>query len=310
MDRSIYVVASEQALHFRMLFALLAQLEMPWAAQCHHLSYGLVTLPHGMGKLKSREGRAVDADDLLDELASVARRKASEGGYVDVSAVDLDALADAIGQGALKMYLLQVGAEKNIQFDPDATIDFEGDTGPAVQYSHARICSIARKGIAEGKLSVDDLLLADLPDPFADLGTGAPVAAAPPADPGPPRRAGAAQTASEEDRTAAAVRRAVGLVPQRVDATLLAAPEEKALVLELARLPGVLRLAASQLSPAPVAGFLLDLTKAYARFYHNCPVLRAESQELMRARVHLSLTTAATIRRGLSLLGIAAPDAM
>ncbi|MBD3235078.1 MAG: arginine--tRNA ligase [Candidatus Eisenbacteria bacterium] len=303
MDRSIYVVASEQVLHFKMLFALLTQLEMPWAAQCHHLSYGLVTLPHGMGKLKSREGRAVDADDLLDELAAVARRKALAGGYVDPSAVELDALADAIGQGALKMYLLQVGAEKNIQFDPDATIDFEGDTGPAVQYSHARICSIVRKGIAAGQLATEDLLLAPLPDPFAGLGTGAPL----PEKGSMPDRG---QLADDSPRGPAAVRIAVGLRGGVDAAEQLGAPEEKALCIELARFPSVLRLAAGQLSPAPIAGYLLDLTKAYARFYHNCPVLRAETEERMRARVHLCLTTAATLRRGLALLGIAAPDAM
>lgn len=311
MDRSIYVVASEQVLHFQMLLALLAQLEMPGAAHCYHLSYGLVTLPHGMGKLKSREGRAVDADDLLDELAAVARRKAAEGGYVDASMVDLDTLGDVIGQAALKMYLLQVGAEKNIQFDPDATIDFEGDTGPAVQYSHARICSIVRKGLADGKLSPDELMLADLPDPFEGLGTEAPVQGGSSASETSQSEGPASRAAPSAERAAAlAVRRAVGLAAGQVDATLLMAPAEKALCLELARFPGVLRMAAAQLSPAPIAGFLLDLTKAYARFYHGCPVLKAATDELMRARMHLSLVTAATLRRGLSLLGIAAPDAM
>jgi len=294
MDRSVYVVASEQNLHFQLLFALLRRLGMPWANGCHHLSYGLITLPHGMGKLKSREGKAVDADDLLDELAALARRKAQDGGYATDLDIDLEALADAIGQGALKLYLLQVGAEKNIQFDPDATLDFEGDTGPAVQYSHARICSIVRKALAEGRVTPADLRSVEIPDPFAALGTGSPVPAA--------RRAARPATAP--------VRDAAGLQPERVEAHRLEQPEEKALALELARFPSVLRQAAEQLSPSPVAGYLLDLTKAYARFYHACPVLRAETDGLMRARLHLCLTVAATLRRGLDLLGIQAPVAM
>jgi arginyl-tRNA synthetase len=294
MDRSVYVVGSEQDLHFRILFALLRRLGVPWAEGCRHLSYGLVTLPHGMGKLKSREGKAVDADDLLDELAALARRKAQEGGYVTEADVDLAALADAIGQGALKLYLLQVGAEKNIVFDPDATLDFEGDTGPAVQYSHARICSIARKALAEGRIAPEDLRAVEVPDPFAGLGTGSPVQA--------PRTAAVGRGSR--------IREAAGLQPGRADARLLVGPEEHALALELARFPTVLRQAAEAYSPSPLAGYLLELTKAYARFYHACPVLRATSDDLMRARLHLCLAVAATLRRGLDLLGIHAPEAM
>ncbi len=304
MDRAIFVVASEQTHHFRLLFRLLAQLGFPWAPQCHHLAYGMVELPHGMGKLKSREGRAVDADDLLDELAALARRKVVDGGFAPETDLDLDALADAIGQGALKMYLLQVGAEKNIVFDPDSTIEFEGDTGPAVQYSHARICSILRKALAAGRIGLDDLRTVEVPDPFDRLGTGAPVKAA------QRPRGGLSSPGAASADLAATVRSAVGLRSTSVDAAALTSPEEKALALELACFPSALRQAADQLSPSPVAGFLLNLTKTYARFYHNCPVLRAESETLMRARIHLSLAVGATLRRGLNLLGITAPDAM
>lgn len=301
MDRSIYVVGSEQILHFKLLFSILRKLGLPWADGCLHLSYGLVTLPHGMGKLKSREGRRADADDLLDELAAIARQKALDGGYVSEEQVDLDALADAIGQGALKMYLLQVGAEKNITFDPDATLDFEGDTGPAVQYSHARICSIVRKALAQGKITQEDLLQAELPNPFAELGTGSPVKA-------PGDAVGTLHRTGPPEYVAAA--RAVGLRATAVDPALLVHPEEKRLGLELVFFEHTLRQAAEQLSPSPLAGYLLELTKTYARFYHNCPVLKAETEELCRARLHLSLAVAATLRRGLSLLGIQAPDAM
>jgi len=309
MDRLVYVVASEQNLHFQLLFMLLRKLGYPWAAACHHLNYGMVNLPHGMGKLKSREGRKVDADTMLDELADQARRKAEAAGYASSAEVDLDLLADAIGQGALKLYLLAVSAEKDITFDPDKTLNFEGDTGPAVQYSHARIRSITRKALAEGKIMPADLVTGEIPQPFAHLGTASPVPA-PAAAPWrrwPWRRPADASGRAPEVATAS---RATGLAADRVRPELLSGPEEKRLALELALLPGVLRQAAAQLSPAPVANYLLELTKTYARFYHNCPVLRAESEELMRARLHLSLATAATLRRGLALLGIEAPDAM
>jgi arginyl-tRNA synthetase len=299
MDRSIYVVGSEQLLHFKLLFMLLGKLGFQWADGCLHLSYGLVTLPKGMGKLKSREGRAVDADTLLDELAAIAKRKAADGGFAKDASLDLDRLADQIGQGALKMYLLQVSAEKNIQFDPDATLDFEGDTGPAVQYSHARICSIVRKAVVEKRISLDELISAEIPDPFANLGTGAPDAAiATPA------------TGAKKDALWNTVAQAVGLrlAPDSLDC--LTMEEEKRLALELAMFPNALRNAVNQVSPSPIAGYLLDLTKSYARFYHGCPVLRAETPELMRARLHLSLAVAALLRRGLALLGIQAPDAM
>jgi len=302
MNRSIYIVASEQLLHFKLLFALLNKLGFEWASGCRHLSYGLVTLPHGLGKLKSREGRAVDADTLLDELTDIAKRKAKEGGFVTDESIDLNRLADQIGQGALKLYLLQVGAEKNIMFDPDATLDFEGDTGPAVQYSHARICSIARKALSEKIITEEQLVQADLDLPFDDLGTGSPV---------PSPQAATAKAAPVEKPAAwTAVSRAIGLVPDSVDLTELVTEEEKRLCLELAFFPAALGAAVEQLSPSPIAGYLLNLTKAYARFYHCCPVLRADSESLVLARLHVSLTVAATLRRGLSLLGIDAPDAM
>ncbi len=309
MDRMIYVVASEQNLHFQLLFTLLRKLGHRWADACHHLNYGMVNLPHGAGKLKSREGRKVDADTMLDELAAIARRKAEEGGYASSAEVDVDLLADAIGQGALKLYLLAVSAEKDITFDPDKTLDFEGDTGPAVQYSHARIRSIARKALAEGRITVADLVTGEIPRPFAHLGTASPVPAPALA---PWRRWPWRRAADTTGRApeAAAASQATGLAPERVRPELLSAPEEKRLALELAYLPAVLRQAAAQLSPSPLANYLLDLTKTYARFYHNCPVLRAESEELMRGRLHLSLATAAALRRGLALLGIDAPDAM
>ncbi len=302
MDRSLYVVGSEQVAHFRNLFAILEALGHPWARNCIHASYGLVTLPRGMGRLKSREGTAVDADDLLDELHSLALVKIGEGGYCE-NPEDRRRTAEQIGQGALKMYLLQVSAEKNIQFDPNETISFTGDTGPAVQYSHARICGILRKGLAEGRLKEADLLYQPGPPPSeSDTPAKLPASGRPEgSDPG---------SGSDPDAISPQSTGGPFLRPDLVDAALLSAPEEREVLRQLGDFPDAIALAARQLSPAPVAAALLDLTKAYARMYHERPVLKAETRELMAARMQLSLAVAQVLRNGLRLLTIEAPERM
>ena len=141
-DRLIYVVASEQRHHFHVLFAVLELLGFPWAANLHHLAYGMVNLPEG--KMKSREGTVVDADDLLDELEKLAldEIKAKER-EDDVG--DLSRTAQEIALGALNYWLLQVTAVKDMTFDPKESISFNGNTGPYLQYTGARISSMLRK---------------------------------------------------------------------------------------------------------------------------------------------------------------------
>ena len=260
MDRSIYVVGSEQQQHFKNLFAMLELLEFPWAGGCYHASYGMVTLPHGMGRLKSREGTKVDADDLLDTLHDLALAKIEEGGYAESTDAARET-AETIGQGALKMYVLQVSPDKNIQFDPNETISFTGDTGPAVQYSHARIQGILRKGLEQGKVTADQL-------EGGFLGHGL------------------------------------------VDASLLVEAEEQEVLKKLADFGTMIRTSAENLTVAPVANYLLDLTKLYARMYHEHEVLTASSPELMRARVQLALAVAQVVRNGLGILTIDAPERM
>jgi arginyl-tRNA synthetase len=141
-DRHIYVVASEQKYHFQVLIIVLKLLGYEWAENLYHLAYGMVHLPEG--KMKSREGTVVDADDLMDTLKSLAaseiRDKGREGELTDV-----DSTAEAIALGALNYYLLQPSPVKDITFDPSASISFTGNTGPYLQYTGARICSILRK---------------------------------------------------------------------------------------------------------------------------------------------------------------------
>jgi arginyl-tRNA synthetase len=158
-DRLVYVVASEQRYHFTVLFHVLERLGFEWAKNLFHLAYGMVNLPEG--KMKSREGTVVDADDLIDQLAELAKveiREKEREGEVE----DIDATAEAIALGALHYYLLSVNPMKDIVFDPAKSLSFNGNTGPYLQYTGARIRSIVRKAesTVPGAADVDASALA------------------------------------------------------------------------------------------------------------------------------------------------------
>jgi arginyl-tRNA synthetase len=141
---SIYVVGDEQNYHFKVLKLIAEKLKLPGAEGIYHLSYGMVELPSG--RMKSREGTVVDADDLIDEMVSIAGKHTEELGKVkDFTEIELKELYDTIGLGALKFFLLRVDPKKRMVFKPEESIDFHGFTGPFVQYTHARIKSILRK---------------------------------------------------------------------------------------------------------------------------------------------------------------------
>ena len=149
LDSHIYVVGDEQNYHFQVLKLVLAKLGFPWADQIYHLSYGMVELPEG--KMKSREGTVVDADDLIAQMKNEARSVSEESGKLaDVPAEERDRLYSMIGLGALKYFILKVDPKKTMLFDPRESIDFNGNTGPFIQYTHARICSILRKAAEQG----------------------------------------------------------------------------------------------------------------------------------------------------------------
>lgn len=140
----VYTVGNEQDYHFKVLFLILKKLGFDWAKNLYHLSYGMVDLPSG--KMKSREGTVVDADDLIQEMADTAEEISKELGKLDdYSEEDKKALYKTIGLGALKYYILKVDPKKRILFDPKESIDFQGNTGPFIQYTYARIQSILRK---------------------------------------------------------------------------------------------------------------------------------------------------------------------
>lgn len=245
-DRQIWVVGDEQIFHFKVLFAILQKLGFAWAKDCHHMAYGMVNLPSG--KMKSREGTVVDADDLFDEMEKLAREACAERAKGE-EIPNLGERAKVIGMGALKFMLLKVNPKTTMMFDPNASIQFEGDTGPYVQYAYARISSMLRKA-------------------------GADALAAP------------------------------------ADWSVLGADEEKSLALVLAGYGNALRGAADDLDPSGLANYLLDVAKAFSRFYQACPVLAAPTPELRRARLELSFRARDVLQAGLAALTIGTLESM
>ena len=149
LDEHIYVVGNEQNYHFQVLKLILGKLGFNWADSIYHLSYGMVELPEG--KMKSREGTVVDADDLLASMYDTAKETSMELGKIDnLSEEEQDALFRMISLGALKYFILKVDPKKTMLFDPKESIDFNGNTGPFIQYTHARIKSILRKADEQG----------------------------------------------------------------------------------------------------------------------------------------------------------------
>jgi arginyl-tRNA synthetase len=143
-EKSIWVVGNEQDYHFKVLFAIMKKLGRAYADGCFHLSYGMVDLPSG--KMKSREGTVVDADELVDEMIATAKAMSAEKGKIeDLESAESAALFRILALGALKYYLLKVEPKKRMLFNPEESIDFQGNTGPFIQYTHARIKSILRK---------------------------------------------------------------------------------------------------------------------------------------------------------------------
>lgn len=246
LDRSIYVIADEQNYHMQVLKLILQKLGEPCAEGIYHLSYGMVELPSG--RMKSREGTVVDADDMISEMSDLAKIQTENAGKtIDYSDQDKQALYDLIGLGALKFYLLRVEPKKKMVFDPKESIDLHGFTATFVQYAHARICSILRK----------------VGQPEAEL---------------------------------------------KLTAALL--PLEKALLLQIEQYPATVALAARELNPSVICNYIFALAQLFNSFFDKHSVIRAESPEKQQLRLYLAAMTAKTIRSGLNLLGIEAPEKM
>ncbi len=176
----VYTVGNEQDYHFKVLFLILKKLGFKWAENCFHLSYGMVDLP--TGKMKSREGTVVDADDLIADVVLKAKEMTQERGHIEgMSEEEKEALYHMIGLGGLKYYLLKVDPKKRMMFNPEESVDLNGNTGPFIQYAHARIASLLRKADGIGTINTDLSLeeaernlikhLADYPDTVKQAGT-------------------------------------------------------------------------------------------------------------------------------------------
>jgi arginyl-tRNA synthetase len=156
INKMIYVVGNEQNYHFQVLSILLDKLGFEWGKDLVHFSYGMVELPNG--KMKSREGTVVDADDLMDEMIYTAKETSKELGKLDgLTEEEANNIARIVGLGALKYFILKVDARKNMTFNPEESIDFNGNTGPFIQYTYARIQSVLRKA-AESGVVIPDVL--------------------------------------------------------------------------------------------------------------------------------------------------------
>lgn len=159
IDKMIYVVGNEQNYHFQVLSILLDRLGFEWGKELVHFSYGMVELPNG--KMKSREGTVVDADDLMQLMVNDARRTSDGlGKFADMTEEERNEIARIVGMGALKYFILKVDARKNMLFNPEESIDFNGNTGPFIQYTYARIRSIMRKA---ADIAIPDTLSGDMP---------------------------------------------------------------------------------------------------------------------------------------------------
>ncbi|MBL7222859.1 MAG: arginine--tRNA ligase [Candidatus Brocadiae bacterium] len=269
-EAMFYVVGSEQIYHFKVLFLVLQRFGYAWAEQCRHISYGMVHLPEG--KMKSREGKVVDADDLMTEVEAISGQAIREK-HPDISADELAARQHEIALGAIKFFLLNVNLEKDITFDPAASVSFEGDTGPYIQYAHTRICGILRKaGPAAGTIASQTRRqpLSPLPRCNANPPHAVPVA----------------------------------------DFAQLGSDDEVALGRLLMEFPKVVAEAARTRNPARIAGHVLDVARSFTTFYHGHPVIQAASPGLGAARLALCRATAAVLKQGLALLGIEAPEQM
>ena len=245
-DRLVYVVGSEQQYHFKVLFTILEKLGFPWAKNLFHLSYGMVNLPEG--KMKSREGTVVDADDLIDDLRDLAVEEIREKEREEAVGNPRE-IAEKIALGALHYFLLSVSPSKDILFDPKESLSFNGNTGPYLQYMGARISSMLKK---------------------ADDRPGKP-------DSSP----------AEPDNAA--------------NYALLCSDTEWEVLKILADYDETVASAASTMDPSLLGTYLYNLSKAFSRFYHDCPILQADTPELSAARLALSKAVLAVLKDAFNL---------
>ena len=242
-NQMIYVVGNEQEYHFKVLFYVLKQLGFEWADDLYHLSYGMVNLPEG--KMKSREGTVVDADDLINSLQDEALKKIEENGR-EKEVGDAAVAAENIAVGALHYFLLQVSPKKDMLFNPKESLSFTGNTGPYLQYMGARISSILRK----------------------------------------------AETAEGKEK----------LKNGKLNASLLTNESEWELLKTLEDFPEQVARSALRKDPSVLTAYLYELSKAFSRFYRDCPILSGENADLSYTRMELARATKIVLQNAMNLV--------
>jgi len=270
IDKMIYVVGNEQNYHFQVLSILLDRLGFKWGKELVHFSYGMVELPNG--KMKSREGTVVDADDLMELMVSDARRVADEAGKnADMTEEEKQEIARIVGMGALKYFILKVDARKNMLFNPEESIDFNGNTGPFIQYTHARIRSIIRK----------------YDHSRGDEGT----------EVRGDENSNLAPSASSE---------AIPLTP----APPTLSDKEIELIQKLSEYGAAVEQAGKDYSPSGIANYCYELTKVFNQFYHDYSILNEPDEQKKQTRLVIARNVAKILKNGMALLGIEVPERM
>lgn len=245
LTQLIYTVGNEQDYHFKVLFKALDKLGYAWAKECYHLSYGMVELPNG--KMKSREGTVVDADDLIAEMYETAFLKCRDSEKLKhLTETEIKSLSKMVGMAALKYFILKVDPKKKMLFDPNESVDFDGNTGPFIQYAYARTQSVQEKASLD--LSADKLVTLH--------------------------------------------------------------PAERELLTTLYDFEGVIEESAKLYNPAIVGNYLYEVSKVFNRFWHDCPILKEEDEDLKVFRLQLTRLCGFTIANGMKLLGIEVPNRM
>ncbi|MCX6248902.1 MAG: arginine--tRNA ligase [Bacteroidetes bacterium] len=273
-SKMIYVVGNEQNYHFDVLRRILHKLGHVWSDTLFHLSYGMVELPEG--KMKSREGTVVDADDLMQEMFTTAEETTRALGKVEgFPEVEAKELFRIIGLGALKYFILKVDPKKNMLFDPKESIDFNGNTGPFIQYTYARIKSLLRKAEDGGWKMEDGGLKSEI---------------------------GGHNPASSIEHRASSI--------QHRASSMLLLPREKDTLRLLYQFPEVVAQAGEAYSPAAIANYVYELSRQYNQFYQEIPVLKEEDENARVLRLKLSLFTGNVIKKAMWLLGIEVPERM
>jgi arginyl-tRNA synthetase len=267
-SKLIYVVGNEQNYHFDVLRRIMRKLGRDWSDKIFHLSYGMVELPEG--KMKSREGTVVDADDLMEEMFRTAGETTRELGKVDhFPEEEARELFRTIGLGALKYFILKVDPKRNMLFDPKESIDFNGNTGPFIQYTYARIQSLLRKSTDAGYGSSD----------------------------------------TDQEKSSGTEKGTPGSPHRSLQGVSLIGVETELLKL-LHQFPSVVKQAGEEYSPALVANYVYELSKEYNQFYQEVPVLKEEDSSKIILRIHLTVFAGKVIKKSMALLGIEVPSRM